>query len=184
MSTFLKLSYFFIILIVLIEVIYIKKLFLIPFLLILCLCSCKQEYNILDYQNNNIEANCTVNDKYNINITKNEGALRLEVLSPKNLEGVQFEIRGNEACAIKDEIKIPIKADSLKGICALLNCFSLSEEAITTVSVDNVISFDTDYGLYTITYGENNLPQKIAIASDNYEYSIIVNTIKLAPSSQ
>ncbi len=154
-----------------------KKLILI-FVFCIFLCSCKQEYNILSYQENDIVANCTVNGKYNVNIIKCSEFLCLEVLSPDNLDGIKFELKGNEAYAIKDEIKIPIRRDSLKGICALLNSFSLSESAITTVSTDNIISFDTDYGIYTVTYGENNLPQRIAINGDTYEYSIIVNSIK------
>lgn len=156
-----------------------KKLLLTSFMLILFLCSCHQEYNILSYQENDIIANCTVNDKFNVNITKNNELLKLDILSPANLCGVCFEIVNDNAYAIKDEIKIPLNKDSLRGICALLNCFSLSEEAITTVSQNNVIKFDTDYGLYTITYGENNLPQYVMIVSDTYEYSIVVNSISL-----
>lgn len=155
-----------------------KKLILI---LALCIffCSCHQEYNILTYQEGNIEANLTINDKYTVNLTKTNDFLQLYVLSPSYLEGICFEISNDKSYAIKDEIKIPLDKNKLKGICAILNCFSLSEETITTVSTDNVISFDTDYGLYTVTYGENNLPQIIAIAGQDYQYSIIVNTIRL-----
>lgn len=155
-----------------------KKLIL---MLVFCVffCSCHQEYNILTYQENNIEANLTINDKYTVNLTKSNDFLQLYVLSPSYLEGVCFEITNDKSYAIKDEIKIPLDKSKLKGICAILNCFSLSEEAITTVNTSNVISFDTDYGLYAITYGENNLPQMIKITGQDYDYSIVVNTIRL-----
>lgn len=156
-----------------------KKLLLIPFLLILLLASCKQEYNILEYQENDVLANCTVNGKYNVNIIKCNDFLRLEILAPTNLKGISFKLTENDAYAIKDEIKIPLDKNSLRGICALLNCFSLTEEAITSVNQNNVITFDTDYGLYTVAYGKNNLPEHIAIASDTYDYSIVVNSISL-----
>ena len=157
-----------------------KKLFL---LLVVCVffCSCQNEYDILYYQEGNIEASCTVNDKYDVSISKSNGILRLEVCAPDTLRGVLFEMRGEKVYAIKDEMEILISNDSLKGICALLNCFSLNESAITTVSTINVISFDTDYGLYTVTYGENNLPQHIEITGDTYAYSIDVHTIAIHP---
>lgn len=157
-----------------------KRLFFILLLLAFLFCSCAKEQNILSYQESNIIANCTINDKFNVNITKSEVALGLEVLAPTTLCGIMFEINKDGAYAIKNETKIPLDKDSLKGICALLNSFSLSEDAMTTVSLNNVISFDTDYGIYTVTYGENNLPQSITIIGDTYEYSILVNTIKLS----
>ena len=156
-----------------------KKLFLVPLLFVLCLLSCKKEYNILEYQNNNIEASCTVNEGYNINIIKSNDLKRLEVCSPDTLKGILFEIRGDKAYAIKNEMEIPLSPDSLKGICALLNCFSLLENDIINVSENNVITYKNSYGLYTITYGENSLPQQISIIGDTYEYNITVNGIKL-----
>ena len=156
-----------------------KKLLLIPLLIVVCLLSCKREYSILEYQNNNIEASCTVNDKYSVIITKTDDLKILEVRSPDTLKGISFEIRGNKAYAIKDEIEIPVSTDSLRGICALLNLFSLNESEITSVSENNVITYKNDYGVYTVTYGENNLPQKITLVGDTFEYDITVNTIKL-----
>ena len=161
-----------------------KKLFFMMFLLAFLFCSCANEQNILSYQESNIIANCTINEKFNVNITKNGDYLSLEVLSPATLCGIMFEMTSKGAYAIKDEIKIPLDKDSLRGILALLNSFSLSEDAMTTVSLNNIISFDTDYGLYTVTYGENNLPQNIKILSDAYEYNIIVNTIKLTEATE
>jgi len=161
-----------------------KKIILILIIMLFAFAGCKGDYNILEYQNSNIEASCTVNDKYNVNIIKTNGLKRLEMCSPDTLKGILFEMRGDKAFAIKDDIEIPVSTDSLKGVCALLNCFSLSEGEIATVSLNNIISFDTDYGLYTVTYGENNLPQNIKIAGDTYEYNITVNTIMLSPDSQ
>lgn len=161
-----------------------KKIILILIIMLFAFTGCKGDYNILEYQNSNIEASCTVNDKYSVNITKSNDVKRLEVLFPDTLKGILFEMRGDKAYAIKGKMEIPVSTDSLKGVCALLNCFSLSEGEIATVSPNNIISFDTDYGLYTVTYGENNLPQNIKIAGDTYEYNITVNTIMLSPDSQ
>ncbi len=156
-----------------------KKLILIFPLLVLFFASCKQEYDILSYQANDLEAHCTVNENYEVIISKNSSSLSLHVLSPDSLNGVSFEITDNTACILKDDMKIDVKKDSLAGICAILNSFSLREEAITTVNQNNVISFDTDYGIYTVTYGENNLPYLISITGEAYEYQIKVNSIKI-----
>lgn len=156
-----------------------KKLILISLLLVFLFASCKQEYDILSYQENTIEANCTVNDKYRIIITKNAERSSLRVLEPESMEGICFEVENGNAYAIKDEMRISVSKKSLEGICAILNSFSLDEESITTVKQNNVISFDTEYGLYSVTYGENNLPYHFSIISDTYEYEITVNSLKI-----
>ena len=103
----------------------------------------------------------------------------MAVNSPDNIAGVSFEIKGNEAYVIKDEIKIPIGVSEIKGIYSLVNMFSLNEESITTATGNGVITFDTEHGIYTVTYGENNLPQHMEIDGDGFAYSVEIVTIRL-----
>ena len=102
-----------------------KKLLLI---LVFCVffCSCQQKYDILSYQENDILANCTVNEKYNVNIVKKDGALRLDVLSPDTLKGISFEIRGDKAYAIKD-------ADTRFSIQSISKVFALAMTLPTNI---------------------------------------------------
>lgn len=156
-----------------------KRLLIPIFLLAILLCSCQREYNILTYQENEIVSECTINNKYDITITKCKDFLRLDIISPASLAGVSFEIKEGNAYAIKDDISIPIDKNSLRGICAILNCFSLKENEIATVNQDSTCIFNSDYGTYTVTYGENDLPKHIEISTDTYNYSIAINSILL-----
>ena len=105
--------------------------------------------------------------------------MRISVISPEKLKGTVFEISKESSFVIKDELKIPLNNDDICGIYALSQIFSLSEEAITTATQSGVISFDTDHGLYTVTYGENNLPEHIEIHDSSFSYSIDVKAIML-----
>ena len=142
------------------------------------LCACHNEYNVLSYQEKNIIANCTVNDKYNIEITKNESGRKLTVLAPENLCGITFEIGETTSFAIKDNMKIPLNNQHIGGIFALSSIFSLNEGNLATVTENNVLTFDDTSTVYTVTYGENNLPLHIEISGDGYAYSVNVNSIK------
>ena len=154
-----------------------KKL-IFALLILVFLCSCEQNYDILSYQKKDIVANCTVNEKYEILITKKSELTSLEVLSPENMKGITFEFKKDISYAIKDDIKIPLNDENISGIYALSNVFSLEENAISTVSTNNVVSFDFDNASYTVTYGENNLPLRIDISGDGYEYKVYVNSIE------
>ena len=156
-----------------------KKIILAFVLSLLLFCSCKNEYNILSYQENDIEAECIVNEKFDLEIKKTGKSVNISVLSPKSLVGVKFEISENSSFVIKDEIKIPLKNEDISGIYALSRIFSLNEEAITTASYEGVISFDTEYGIYSVSYGKNNLPQHIEISAADFDYSVEIVAIKL-----
>ena len=160
-----------------------KKIILAFILSLLLFCSCKNEYNILSYQENDIEAECVVNEKFNLEIKKTGKSVSISVLSPKSLAGVKFEIGENSSFVIKDEIKIPLKNEDISGIYALSRIFSLNEEAITTASYEGVISFDTEYGIYSVSYGKNNLPKSITVYGNGFSYSVVIKGIKLSPSS-
>ncbi len=156
-----------------------KRILFILALVTLLFMSCGNEYDILSYQENEIVAECQVNEKFDLEIKKAGGCVRICVISPENLGGTVFEIRKEGSFVIKDELKIPLDNESICGIYALSQIFSLNEEAITTATSEGVISFDTDHGLYTVTYGENNLPELITISGDVFEYSVKINAISL-----
>ncbi len=160
-----------------------KKIFALALLSLFFIISCKQEYGILDYQDNNIEAECEINQKYKVVIIKNGGTLSLEIREPLSLCGVKFQIADGKASIIKNELKIPISKESLRGICALTNIFSLDEGTITTATENNIISFENEYGIYRVLYGESSLPQKIEISGDGYDYAVTINTIKLTKTT-
>lgn len=156
-----------------------KRLICLLFIInVILLCACRNEYNILSYQEKNITANCTVNDKYNIEITKNESGRKLTVLEPENLCGIAFEIGENTSYAIKDSMKIPLNNQHISGIFALSSIFSLKEGNLATVTENNILTFKDTYTVYTVTYGENNLPLHIEISGDKFRYSVNVNSIK------
>lgn len=156
-----------------------KRILFILALVALLFVSCGNEYDILSYQENEITAECQVNEKFDLEIKKAGGCVRICVISPENLGGTVFEISKESSFVIKDEMKIPLDNENIRGIYALSQIFSLSEEAITTATSEGVITFDTDHVLYTVTYGENNLPELITISGDVFEYSVKINAISL-----
>ena len=156
-----------------------KRILFILALVALLFMSCGNEYDILSYQENEIAAECQVNEKFDLEIKKAGGCVRICVISPENLGGTVFEITEKSSFVVKNELKIPLNNDDICGIYALSQIFSLSEEAITTATSEGVITVDTDHGLYTVTYGENNLPELITISGDVFEYSVKINAISL-----
>lgn len=148
-------------------------------LILVFLCSCKQDYNILSYQENDIVAYCTVNNKFDLTVSKAQDKITVEILKPENLGGITFEFEKENSYAIKDEMKIPINNENIKGIYALSRIFSLDENGISTVGTNNVITFDCNDAIYTVTYGENNLPLHMEIRGNTFEYSVDLKSIRL-----
>ena len=162
-----------------------KRLFLLILILVSFLLSCGAKYDILSYQENNIKATCIINNKYEAIITKNEELSSLEILSPSQLRGTTFYIYENDAYIEKDEIKIPVNKNTLKGISALSSCFSLEESALTTVESKNknsTVTFLGDSATYVVTYGQNKLPCHFEITGDTFSYSIEICSIELFAS--
>ena len=155
-----------------------KRILFILALVTLLFMSCGSEYDILSYQENEIVAECQVNEKFDLEIKKTGGCVQICVISPENLGGTVFEISKESSFVIKDELKIPLDNESIDGIYALSQIFSLSEEAITTATNGGVITFDTGSGVYTVTYGENNLPHHIEISGDSFSYFVEIKSIK------
>jgi hypothetical protein len=159
-----------------------KRLFPLLLIFLIFTVSCGTKYDILSYQEKSIRANCKINNKYEAVITKDEEHSSLKIISPKELFGTSFHLYKNEAYIEKDELKIPVNKDILKGISALVSCFSLNEAALTTVENQNkssIVTFNSSNATYIVTYGQNKLPCHFEITGDTFSYSIEVSSIEL-----
>ena len=167
-----------------------KKAFLCVIVLLVTVCavSCagNSSYGILDYQKNDITAECTVNEKYNVIIVSKKDFRSLTVSSPKELCGVSFEYNGNECYAISGDIKIPFEKEKLGGIFALMGIFNLDEQCVKTVkseSGNGTIAFEDPLGTYIMTFDENGMPKRAVIESPDYNFDVTVNTLNLEKRS-
>lgn len=163
-----------------------KKIICLCFSVVFCLTfiSCtEREYGILFYQDNKITAECTVNDKYNIVITKDGANSSLQVVLPSEMQGVMFTYNGNECYAMLDEIKIPINKDDLKGIFALINIFSLDEGTITSAKIkgEQSITFENTYGTYTMSFDDKGYPKNAKITDGVYDFNVKITALKVEP---
>lgn len=150
--------------------------------LLVFLSSCAKDFDYLEYQRGSVRALCTINEKYEVVITKSEACSRLEILVPKELCGTYFELYESSAYAVSGEIKIPIDKNVFSGIYALLGAFSLDGAAQGSVSDEDgksIVCFDTEHGTYVITYGKNLMPSHIEIHSDKFDYDIDVKEIEI-----
>ena len=159
-----------------------KRLFLILILFgTLLLCGCRQEHAILDYQNKDISAECVINGKYRAVILKNNKACTVEIIEPKEAQGISFEI-GEKAYAVTGNTKIEIDKSHIKGICALSEIFSQSEECMTSAAEQgkgSVLTFQKEECTYQITLGENSIPKRVKIISEAFEYDVEICAIEL-----
>lgn len=145
-------------------------------------CTGNRRYGILDYQENDITAECTVNGKYDVIIVSKENFRSVTVSSPKELCGVSFEYNGNECYAIADDIRIPFDKEKLGGVFALMGIFCLDEQYVNTVKSENgdgTISFESSLGTYIMTFDSNGMPKRAQIESPEYKYDVTINTLKL-----
>ena len=159
-----------------------KRFACIIFVALMLFASCNTKYDILFYQKYNVTATCKINDTYTVEIKRTEELTSLEVLQPNRLKGTAFYTNQNEVYIQKDDLKIPVNRDSLRGICALLSCFDLEEASITTVESENkssIVTYACKDATYVVTYGQNRLPSFIEINGDTFDYSIEVCTIEL-----
>ena len=152
-----------------------KRLFVIPILLVI-LCSCiNEEYGILKYQDKDFEAEITVNGEYKIKVIKGE-EISLEIQEPKNLQGVKFEIEENEILIKNGSVEIPASKENLRGIYAISQIFSLEEKNLTLCENDR-FTFEQENVIYILTIDKNNLPKKVEIYSPYFKYEITVDRI-------
>ena len=145
-------------------------------------CADDRRYGILDYQKNDITAECTVNGKYDVIIVSKENYRSVTVSSPKELYGVSFEYNGNECYAIADDIKIPFDKEKLGGVFALMGIFCLDEQCVNTVKSENgdgTLSFESSLGTYIMTFDSKGIPKRAQIESPDYKFDVTINALKL-----
>ena len=161
-----------------------KRIVFVPILLLfLVLCSCHgQRYGILSYQESDIYAECSLNGEYKIAVSKSESERSVRFLSPESLSSVSFVERNGEIVGCAGEIEIPFDKENLSGVLAIISMFSLDEGSLVSAVGDKAnacMEFNNTLGTYKITLGENDLPKRIEILSEGYEFDILVEAIKL-----
>lgn len=166
------------------EVIMVKRLLLCFFIFaMLFLCSCHSpKYDILKYQNKKICAECTLNDEYKISIKKDGEKREISFLAPVQLSHVSFEIYGESIVGRASELEIPFNCENVRGIFAISNIFSLSEECLSSACAQDdgaEMEFTTEYGTYKLLLGKNELPCAVQIYSSDYRFNISIDAITL-----
>lgn len=159
-----------------------KKLFPYLLLIILLFCSCNEKKDFLAYQQKNPIIECTVNDKFELIISKNE-VVKITVLKPSEINGICFEFNKNDGFVLSKDTKIPLDSSSACGLFALAGTLSLESEDIVSVSDHeglSIVTFKNDLATYTLTYGKNLLPSKIEIHADKFDYNVLVTGIELS----
>ena len=159
-----------------------KKIICALFLCLL-LISCNRNDDILSYQNGDISARCIINGEYEVDISKKGDVRELKIVSPSSLDNISFVYDSGSWSAICDDIKIPLNADELDGICALASIFDLDKSAISTAyDTDGVgiVSFDMNEICYTVTYNGLSLPERIKITSDTLDFDVEIASISIA----
>ena len=163
-----------------------KKLALILALFLLFLTGCRESsYNILPYQERDIEALCVINEKYTVRLTKLGEKRGLEVLSPSELFGVEIYYDTTGAFLAVGDTKIPVERGRLKGVEALLSAFSLNEEYLTGANGNDIatLEFQSQDLYYTLTLGKNRMPKFITIQGSGIDYRVEVKEIKIIEAS-
>lgn len=158
-----------------------RLFFILLFFGALLLCSCQEEYGILDYQDREIVAECIINSEYRVELKKEQEKCTITVLEPIESKGISFEI-GESAYATAGDTKIEMDKSSLKGVCAVADIFSQSEECLTGAADSgggSVLTFQKEACMYQITIGANNLPKRVKILSESFEYDIEICTMEL-----
>lgn len=143
----------------------------------------KREYGILDYQKKNIEAECLINEKYRVILKKEEEKITLTVKEPKEIADISFETSENGVLAKSAETKIQLEKGKMRGIEALLGIFSQSEECMKKADKSgqsSILTFENESCIYVITVGENSLPKKVKITSEEFEYDVDIYAIKIS----
>ncbi len=156
---------------------------LITILCLLPICACHgQRYGILSYQENDIYAECLLNGEYKIALNQTKTEKSVSFLEPTSLSSISFSLKDGEIIGQAGEIKVPFDSEDLDGISAILSIFSLDEDNLGSVTSTNeatCMEFISSLGTYKVTLGKNELPKRIEILSEEYEFDIIIEAIKL-----
>ena len=158
-----------------------RLLFILFFFSTLLMCGCERKYNILEYQSKDISAKCTVNERFEIQVTKKGGVKTVSVISPEEIKGVTFEV-GEKIYVSANGEKIAVERENLKGICALSEMFSQDEECMTSAKSEkegSVLTFQKEECVYRVVIGKNSLPSTVQITSADFEYRVQILAISL-----
>ena len=159
-----------------------KRLLFALILITFVFCSCNSELNFLAYQDTLVLLECVVNDEFELTFKKNDEQICIEISAPSELLGLTLDMQNGTIYANSSDFKMPLEYESAKGIYALFNMIQLQKEQITAVeSADkcSIVTFESSFGTYIITYGKNLLPQSIQINSNDFYYDISVSGIEL-----
>ena len=161
-----------------------KKLaVLLTILCLLPLSAChRQRYGILSYQQKDIYAECLLNDEYKIAVTQTKSEKSVSFLEPSSLSSISFRQEEEKIIGRAGEVEIPFENMNLDGICAILSIFSLDESnlgSVTGTSEATCMEFTSSLGTYKVTLGKNELPKRIEILSEEYEFDIVIEAIRL-----
>ena len=160
-----------------------KFAFLLGLFCLLSLCACHgQRYGVLSYQENDIYAECLLNGEYKIALTQTESEKTVTFLEPSSLSSITFSLKDEKIIGQVGEINVPFESANLDGISAILSVFSLDEANLGSVTGTNeatCMEFTSSLGTYKVTLGKNELPKRIEILSEEYEFDIVIEAIRL-----
>ena len=145
------------------------------------LCACGRQEKILEYQERDITANCIINGKYGVLLEKRGGEVTITVTEPDYARGITF-VLGEGVTASVGETEIHLDKETVKGICAIGETFSQSEECLIGASSGeegSVLTFQREGCLYRLTLGKNSLPKQVYISSESFEYNMEIASIEL-----
>ena len=157
-------------------------LFLMLFSLLFSSCN-GESYDILPFENKDVRAECTVNEKFDIVIEKRGSSLSLTVLSPKEISGVSFVFSEEGDKIISGDVSIPTSRKELYGIYSMASALTLKNDAMTSaVSRDGVgeISFDKDGLVYTLLFDADGKITDVKITGNSLDYRLAVHSISMS----
>jgi hypothetical protein len=144
---------------------------------------CKhQSYGIIPFENKNAIMECTVNNKFDVIIKKEDNALSLEVCSPKEIEGIKFVFTESDSYAFTEDTKIPIDKKAYSGIYAIASILDIKEEMSISASNNGhgaSVIFIKDGRNYSFGYDSGGYLVSVDIKSPDFTYSIIINGLKI-----
>ena len=148
------------------------------------LLSCRGEkYGVIPFESKDASLECTVNEKFDLIISKTEEGCFLKVKSPSQLEGMVFSFYESGKTVIEsDGVKIPSAKNDLSGIYAMASVFDLTEDMmVSAVSEDGNgnLRFQKGNDTYTLVYDKHGFIRQVKVESPLYEYDISVHSIKV-----
>jgi hypothetical protein len=157
-------------------------LFILAFSAFLLSCN-GEKYGVIPFESKNASLECTVNEKFDLVISKTEEGCFLMVKSPSQLEGMTFSFYKNGKMIIEsDGVKIPSTKNELCGIYAMASVFDIKEDMMVSAVSENGngnLRFQKGNDTYTLVYDKHGFIRRVKIESPLYEYDIKVHSIKV-----